>query len=63
MKLAWAILVLAAILTFGVFLILVDLVSTKIANGSVYDYEEMAIALVLFVGSGSFRRIRLQPHQ
>jgi amino acid transporter len=63
---AWVTLVLTGILTLGSLLVLIDLVSTKIANGSVYVYADMAIALILFSGSAyvasrSFRRIHSQP--
>ena len=66
--LAWVTLVLAGILALGFFLVLIDLVSTKIANGSIYAYADMALALVLFCGSAyvalrSFRRIRPQRHR
>jgi hypothetical protein len=66
--LAWAALVLAGILTFGFFLVLIDLISTKIASGNIYAYSDIALALVLFCGSAyvtlrSFRRIEAtNPH-
>jgi hypothetical protein len=67
MLVAWVTLVLAGILAFGFLLVLIDLVSTKIANGSAYVYADMAIALILLSGAASvasrtFRRIRLRPH-
>jgi hypothetical protein len=65
---AWVTLVLAGILGLALFLILVDLVSTKITSGSIYAYADMALALVLFCGSAnvvlrSFRLIRPQRHR
>jgi hypothetical protein len=63
---AWVTLVLTSILALGVLLFLIDLIFTKIANGSVYAYAAMAIALVLFSGTAyaafrSFQRIHPQP--
>jgi hypothetical protein len=63
--LAWIALILAGILALGFFLVLVDLVFTKFANGSVSSYEDMGLALVLFFVSAcvtlrSFQCIRLQ---
>jgi hypothetical protein len=66
--LAWVSLVLAGILALALFLVVIDLVATKIAIGSIYAYADMGVALILFCGSvyvalRSFRRIRLQPRR
>lgn len=50
--LAWAIMIVATIVTLGLFFVLIDLVSTKIANGSIYAYVDMGLTLFLFCGSG-----------
>lgn len=65
--LAWLAMVLAGILALGFFLVFIDLVSTKITNGSASAYLDMALALGLFCGSAyvasrSIRRIRSEPH-
>ncbi len=59
-------LVLTSILALGFLLVLIDLISAKIANGSIYVYADMAIALILFsasayLASRSFGRIHAQP--